>query len=67
MPDDLILVGDKARIRQVIYNLVGNAIKFTSDGQVKVILKYENDKNELCIQVSDTGIGIPSHRLKGIF
>ncbi|MFL9799691.1 ATP-binding protein [Vibrio cyclitrophicus] len=67
LPDDLILVGDKARIRQVIYNLVGNAIKFTSDGQVKVVLKYENDKNELCIQVSDTGIGIPSHRLKGIF
>lgn len=67
LPEDLILVGDKTRIRQVIYNLVGNAIKFTSDGQVKVVLKYESDKNELCIQVSDTGIGIPSHRLKGIF
>ncbi len=67
LPEDLVLVGDKARIRQIIYNLVGNAIKFTSDGQVKVILKYDNEKSELFIQVSDTGVGIPSHRLNGIF
>jgi PAS domain S-box-containing protein len=63
--------GDKSRIRQVIFNLLGNAVKFTRDGKVTLTLsstKRENGKDEtLTISVKDTGVGIPSERLSTIF
>lgn len=67
LPKNLVLKGDIVRIRQIIFNLVGNAIKFTSDGMVKAVVKYDVKKEELIFQVSDTGIGIPSKRLESIF
>ena len=64
------VVGDPARLRQVIINLVGNAIKFTSSGQVTVSVK-QNSQNAghvvLMFTVSDTGIGIAPERQKEIF
>lgn len=57
--------GDSTRLRQIIINLVGNAIKFTADGEVKVIIDKHND--ELRIRIIDTGIGIPESALASLF
>ena len=72
MPPELpdTLLGDPLRIRQVLLNLVGNAIKFTSTGEIAVdaeILQKSTSKLTLAIAVRDTGIGIPAERLQAIF
>jgi two-component system sensor histidine kinase/response regulator len=62
--------GDSSRLRQIILNLVGNALKFTEKGEVKVIARTEADgANEpnLHFTVSDTGIGIPPEKHGHIF
>ena len=56
---------DPLRLRQIILNLVGNAVKFTECG--KVILRVECDDDDLIFTVEDSGIGIARHRLEGIF
>ena len=64
------LHGDPGRLRQIIVNLVGNAVKFTSKGKIsiKVSLEYENDKQAVILcAVSDTGIGIPEKDFNRIF
>jgi PAS domain S-box-containing protein len=64
------LIGDPNRLRQVLINLVGNAIKFTSRGQVVVRVRpesLEGSKALLFFSVSDTGIGIPADKQKIIF
>lgn len=64
------LIGDPNRIRQIIFNMVGNAIKFTSQGYVHLKLTMEEiDKNalELAFSIIDTGIGIKEENLNGIF
>lgn len=64
------LMGDPSRLRQIIVNLVGNAIKFTSEGEVLlgVDLVWRNDHSvRLQFEVADTGIGIPSHKIEDIF
>ncbi len=68
VPD--IVVGDANRLRQVIINLVGNAIKFTEVGEVVVDLEHEvlaDDKVSLHFKVSDTGIGIPVEKQATVF
>ena len=54
------LVGDEHHIRQVLMNLVGNAVKFTDNGQIQIVVNGVSDGNEasLRIEVKDTGIGI---------
>jgi signal transduction histidine kinase/CheY-like chemotaxis protein len=67
------LVGDPARLRQVLVNLVGNAIKFTGTGSVRVMadLCEESPSGDgravLAVSVKDTGIGIPRERQRAIF
>ncbi|MEO8049213.1 MAG: histidine kinase dimerization/phospho-acceptor domain-containing protein [Acidobacteriota bacterium] len=64
------VVGDVTRIRQVMVNLVGNAVKFTQQGEVELEVTLESQTAEhLCLQFSvrDTGIGIPQDKQKMIF
>jgi signal transduction histidine kinase/CheY-like chemotaxis protein len=52
------LIGDKTRLQQILINIVGNAIKFTKSGFVKVNL-YQNSAHDLVFEIKDTGVGIP--------
>lgn len=65
LPD--VIVGDAERIKQIIINLISNAIKFTKAGSVRVAIESGEDKSQYTISVRDTGIGIPSHALETIF
>ncbi len=68
IPDAVI--GDPGRIRQILVNLIGNAIKFTAKGEVAVSSKLEVETNEeICIHfsITDTGIGIPLEKQEKIF
>ncbi|MEM7234029.1 MAG: ATP-binding protein [Planctomycetota bacterium] len=61
------LKGDANRLRQVLSNLVGNAVKFTSDGSIVVRVIQDADAETTVIEVQDDGIGIPADRQKDIF
>ena len=63
----LEVIGDAARLRQVLLNLAGNAIKFTSTGGVAVIVEPGDRLNEVCFIVRDTGIGIAPDAQQRIF
>jgi PAS domain S-box-containing protein len=67
-----ILIGDPGRMRQVIINLVGNAIKFTPQGEIVVKVtrqKSQPDPQRMALQITvrDTGIGIPKDKFDAIF
>ncbi len=69
------LIGDPVRLRQILVNLMGNAIKFTEQGEIELTcnlqtndpLKNQKETNELIFSVRDTGIGIPENRQAAIF
>ncbi len=68
IPEYVLL--DETRIRQILLNIVGNAMKFTEEGYVKIKLTREpvkNGKINLIFEVKDTGIGIPKEEQKAIF
>lgn len=65
-----LIIGDAGRLRQILVNLVGNAIKFTERGEVIVRVDAETDANDevlLHFGVRDTGIGVPPEKQKMIF
>ncbi len=68
--DRSMVRGDPGRIRQVLSNLVGNAIKFTESGEIAIHAVVEpNNHGSLCFRcsVTDTGIGIPADKVEGLF
>jgi signal transduction histidine kinase/ActR/RegA family two-component response regulator len=65
-----VLLGDEGRLRQVFFNLIGNAVKFTERGSVDVDIgaaPLDDDRVELVAAVRDTGIGIAADALPGLF
>lgn len=58
-------LGDPVRIRQILMNLVSNAVKFTEHGEIKIVAAYKNGK--LILTVSDSGIGINPGELNDLF
>ncbi len=68
VPDALI--GDPGRLRQILVNLIGNAIKFTQRGDVTLrieLVRQERDETRLRFEIRDTGMGIPANRLQQVF
>jgi CheY-like chemotaxis protein len=65
-----LLIGDPVRLRQVLLNLISNAIKFTDRGYVRVTLSHRprnGDRVELRIEIADSGIGIPTEARERLF
>ncbi|MBN1949580.1 MAG: response regulator [Bacteroidales bacterium] len=68
VPDQII--GDPFRLRQVLSNLISNAVKFTHEGEIRIAIKVDEKYNgnlTLLFEVTDTGVGIPKERLESIF
>ena len=66
--DDII--GDPFRLRQVLSNLISNAVKFTHEGEIRLTVDLEEQYNgnlSLLFELADTGVGIPKERLESIF
>ena len=67
LPLPIKITTDPARLRQILMNLVANAIKFTKQGSVCINARYDEAKGELLTSVRDTGIGIPSSKIDRLF
>ena len=67
--DDIqdIYFGDEGRIRQILLNLIGNAVKFTRDGSITVRLFLKQDSNKLRFEIIDTGIGVSAENIPKLF
>lgn len=64
------LIGDPGRLKQILINIIGNAVKFTQTGEVRLRVDSVEDRNNqttLKFNISDTGIGIPEDKLNAIF
>jgi signal transduction histidine kinase len=67
-PADLPSVeGDRAKLRRMLENLIGNALKFTQQGTVMIAVRYLAAKQRLEFKISDTGVGIPEENIPKIF
>jgi signal transduction histidine kinase len=67
MPESIFT--DPARVRQIVINLVGNAIKFTEHGAVSVVARLDLSAadSQLVVDVTDTGVGIPEDKQAAVF
>jgi PAS domain S-box-containing protein len=61
------IASDPTRLRQILINLVGNAIKFTHSGGVRVQANYESARKQLIVQIRDTGIGMTPEQVSQLF
>ncbi|HEQ3590060.1 TPA: response regulator [Vibrio harveyi] len=67
VPENIEFNGDCARIRQILFNLAGNAVKFMGDGHVLIRAELGEQRKGLLLSVNDTGIGIPEDKQGRIF
>nr|CRH07060.1 putative histidine kinase with PAS sensor and response regulator receiver domain [Candidatus Magnetococcus massalia] len=69
MSDNLphYIMGDSPRLRQVLINLIGNAIKFTEAGEIRVSVATDQDRKKIHFVVRDTGVGIAPQHLQQVF
>ena len=67
VPEGVAARGDFGKIKQVLINLIGNSLKFTAKGGIRVCARAHPDLGHLLIEVEDTGIGIPAERQKAVF
>lgn len=67
IPNNIELLGDRARLRQILFNLGGNATKFTNEGHVLIQATLNQATSELVLTVTDSGIGIPKEKHAHIF
>lgn len=68
IPAGLVVTGDSFRLRQILYNLIGNAIKFTEQGSVSFLAEIEEgERNRLSVSIIDTGVGMSEEELTRIF
>ena len=61
------MISDKKMIHQILFNLLHNAVKFTSEGEIELSYEITPDKKEIHFLVRDTGIGIPKEEQKKVF
>lgn len=65
---DILVTGDPVRLRQILLNLLGNAVKFTERGQIDILVKKKNQSKPLFeFTIKDTGVGISAEKLTTIF
>jgi two-component system sensor histidine kinase/response regulator len=65
-----VVLGDPGRLRQILLNLLGNALKFTAEGEVSLMVtcgRTEGDRSLINFVVADTGVGIPAEKIRTIF
>jgi CheY-like chemotaxis protein len=70
LSNELVVIGDKFRLKQMLFNLTSNAVKFTNKGRVVITAAATfkpNEEVEIKIQVADSGVGIPAHHIQSIF
>ena len=67
--DDVYLLGDEEKLRRVVMNLVSNAVKFTTEGRVEIVISLHRrpGRMDLAVRVVDTGIGIPPEKVGLLF
>jgi signal transduction histidine kinase len=65
--DLCVIVSDRQKVKQIMLNLLTNAIKFTPQGAIQVVARYDAAQDEVSLSVKDTGIGIADHDQQKIF
>ena len=61
------IISDPTRLKQILINLCGNAIKFTAEGRVSLKIRYEKESNKIYFDVEDSGIGMDQDQIAGLF
>lgn len=67
LPLPQTIIADGTRLRQILWNLIGNAVKFTREGEIVVTVAYDEQQQQLRFDVKDSGIGIPQGEQDKIF
>jgi CheY-like chemotaxis protein len=67
LPLPSFFISDPTRIKQILFNLAGNAVKFTNSGTINILIRYEEESDTLYFEIKDTGIGLTSEQKNKVF